>query len=71
LALPAAIAASSRLIRGGLLITVGRMTRRTEGADISEWAYDTAVNGVGKLVLEENADIERSYAYDALGRPMP
>lgn len=49
---------------------LGRMTKRKEGAEISTWEHDTAVNGVGKLAGEANSDIERSYTYDSSSRPI-
>jgi|SRR5680860_470825 len=49
---------------------LGRMTRRTEGTDISTWDYDLAVNGNGKLAKETSTNgFARGYTYDGLSRP--
>ena len=53
-----------------------RMTRRLEPDLDSQWAYDTAANGVGKLAesftwiaATSSKDYRHVYAYDSLSRP--
>jgi RHS repeat-associated protein len=49
---------------------LGRMTRRTEPGLTSDWIYDTATTGVGKLrQAQTSAGYIRTHSYDALGRP--
>ncbi|GAB4507537.1 MAG: hypothetical protein Tsb0026_03400 [Sulfuricaulis sp.] len=49
---------------------LGRMTIRAlpNGEGTSNWYYDTAAKGVGKLASVTNPNANESYAYDGLGR---
>lgn len=48
---------------------LGRMTNRTEADLVSNWTYDTAQFGVGKLAnTSANSGFRRSYVYDSIGR---
>ena len=54
---------------------LGRLIQRVEPDMTSVWAYDTAAHGVGKLASASitagpSAGYQRSFAYDALGRPV-
>lgn len=49
---------------------LGRMIQRIEPGLTSNWTYDTAANGKGKLhQATTNAGYSRTHAYDAQGRP--
>ncbi|MHB1186400.1 RHS repeat domain-containing protein [Thiobacillus sp.] len=49
---------------------LGRMTKRTEPGLTSDWIYDTAIKGKGKLhQAKTSAGYIRTHSYDALGRP--
>lgn len=54
---------------------LGRMLSRTENEGTSNWVYDTAPHGIGKLAKETGAPGSftyapaRAYLYDDLGRP--
>jgi len=49
---------------------LGRMKSRTESEGVTNWTYDTAINGKGKLhsVTGPNS-YSRTHQYDSLGRP--
>lgn len=54
---------------------LNRMVRRVEADMTSVWTYDTAANGIGKLASAgitagPGAGFQRSFGYDALGRPV-
>src|SRR5262249_60681727 len=54
---------------------LGRTVQRVEPDMTSAWLYDTALHGIGKLTSASitagpDAGYQRSYAYDALGRPV-
>ena len=53
---------------------IGRMTGRVEPDMTAVWVYDTATHGIGKLASAgitagPSAGYQRSFVYDALGRP--
>ena len=49
---------------------LGRTIERVEPVVTSNWTYDTAVKGIGKLATAStNGGYSRSHTYDALGRP--
>ena len=49
---------------------LGRLLKREEREGISQWLYDTAARGVGKLAQVIGSDgFKRSQTYDRLGRP--
>jgi RHS repeat-associated protein len=53
---------------------LGRKTVRTEPDMTSQWQYDTAPMGIGRLASEQiaagsGAGFERNFGYDSLGRP--
>jgi len=49
---------------------LGRVTQRVEGGMTSNWVYDTAPMGVGKLAsASTDQGYSRSQFYDGLGRP--
>ncbi len=47
---------------------LGRMTRRLEPGLTSDWVYDTAAYGKGKLYTAASAGYVRTHSYDAKGR---
>ena len=50
---------------------LGRLTKRTEAEGISQWTYDTASMGKGKLTsVTGPGGYSRSHGYDTLGRPV-
>ena len=50
--------------------TLGRVKKRTENEGITEWFYDTAAKGKGKLQsVTAPGGYAQSQAYDSLGRP--
>lgn len=56
--------------------TLGRLLERDEASQRARWVYDTAPNGIGKLaetftLLADGItrDFQRSFTYDARGRP--
>ncbi len=53
---------------------LGRTVQRVEPDMTAAWVYDTALNGIGKLTSASitagaSAGYQKSFAYDALGRP--
>lgn len=49
---------------------LGRITQRIEPSLTSNWTYDTATMGIGKLATAStNAGYQRTHSYDSLGRP--
>ena len=50
---------------------LGRLTRRVEDEGTTDWSYDTAVKGVGKLhgVSAPHSGYSMTQSYDSLGRP--
>lgn len=50
--------------------TLGRMTKRTEPEGVTQWFYDSAPRGIGKLAQVEAPDnYKKTLSYDGLGRP--
>ena len=50
---------------------LGRLTQRVEDEGITDWSYDTAAKGVGKLhgVSAPHSGYSMTQSYDSLGRP--
>lgn len=49
---------------------LGRLTQRVEADMTSNWVFDTATNGIGKLASSSTlSGYERDITYDSLGRP--
>ena len=48
----------------------GRRVQRREAEGTSQWQYDTAAKGIGKIAQVTGAGLTRSQTYDRLGRPV-
>ena len=48
---------------------LGRLIRRQEAEGSSEWLYDTAAKGIGKIAQVISNGFSRHQTYDRLGRP--
>ena len=49
---------------------LGRRVQRREAEGTSQWQYDTAAKGIGKIAQVTGAGLTRSQTYDRLGRPV-